>query len=140
VQQVSLAEAQLLAPFIVLVPERIPTEWFGSYSFIEPSKRPPSAACVSIHFRSDDGHESVSLSQHAVGDQPDQYNLMLKRDDWQTITRNGTDVQVRAIGSQTQAHVERDETFVFLSSETLTAEQLTTIAAGLKPAPASSSI
>ena len=124
----------------MLVPERIPSDWSGSYTFIEPSLRPPSAACVSINFRSHDGHESVSLSQHAVGDQPDQYSLMLKRDDWQTTTRNGTDVKVRALGGQTQAHVERDETFVFLTSETLTAEQLTTIAAGLKPAPASSSI
>ena len=139
-QLVPLAEVQQLAPFTVLVPERIPSDWSGSYTFIEPSQRPPSAACVLIHFRSDDGHESVSLSQHAVGDQPDQYSLMLKRDDWQTTTRNGTDVKVRALGGQTQAHVERDETFVFLSSETLTAEQLTTIAAGLKPAPASSSI
>ena len=135
-QLVPLAEAQQLAPFTVLVPEQVPSDWSGSYTFIEPSQRPPSAACVSIHFRSDDGHESVSLSQHAVGDQPDQYNLMLQREDWQTITRNGTDVQVRALGGQTQAKIERDETFVFLSSETLTAEQLTTIAAGLKPAPA----
>ena len=94
---------------------------------------------MSISFRSDDGHESVSLSQYAVGDQPDQYNLMLKRDNWQTINRNGTDVKVRS-GSQTQAHIERDETFVFLTSETLTAEQLATIAAGLKPAPTASSV
>ena len=140
VQHVPLAKAQQLAPFTVLVPERIPTDWFGSYTFIEPSQQPPSAACVSIHFRSHDGHESVSLSQYAIGDQPDQYNLMLKRDDWQTITRNGTDVKVRAPGGQTQAQIDRAETFVFLTSETLTAEQLTTIAAGLKPAPAASSI
>ena len=139
-QHVPLAEAQQLAPFTVLVPEQIPSDWSGSYAFIEPSQRPPSAAYVSINFRSHDGHESVSLSQYAVGDQPDQYNLMLDRGDWETITRNGTDVQVRTPGSQTQAHIERDETFVFLTSETLTAEQLTTIAAGLKPAPAASSI
>jgi hypothetical protein len=139
-QPVPLAEAQQLAPFTVLVPERIPSDWRGSYTFIEPSQRPPLPACVSIHFRSDDGHESVSLSQYAVGDQPDQYNLMLKRDDWQTITRNGADVKVRAPGGQAQAHVERDETFVFLTSETLTAEQLTSIAARLKPAPAAPSV
>ena len=96
VQHVPLAEAQQLAPFTVLVPERIPTDWFGSYTFIEPSQQPPSAACVSIHFRSHNGHESVSLSQYAIGDQPDEYNLMLKRDDWQTITRNGTDVKLWA--------------------------------------------
>ena len=139
VQHVPLAEAQQLAPFSMLVPERIPADWGASYTFIEPSRRPPSAACVLINFRSDDGHESVSLSQYAVGDQPDQYNLMLKRDDWRTINRNGTDIKVRS-GGQTQAHIERDETFVFLTSETLTAEQLATIAAGLKPAPTASSV
>jgi hypothetical protein len=139
VQQVPLAEAQQLASFTVLVPERIPADWGASYTFIEPSRRPPSAACVLINFRSDDGHESVSLSQYAVGDQPDQYNLMLKRDDWRTINRNGTYIKVRS-GGQTQAHIERDETFVFLTSETLTAEQLATIAAGLKPAPTASSV
>jgi hypothetical protein len=134
VRHVPLAQAQQLAPFTVLVPERNPSDWGASYAFIEPSQRPPSPACVSINYRSDDGHERVSLSQYAVGDQPNQYNLMLKRDDWQTITRDGTDVKVRA-GSQTQAHVERHETFVFLTSETLTVEQLAIIAAGLKPAP-----
>ena len=140
VRHVPLAEAQQLAPFTVLVPARIPPAWGAEYAFIEPSRRPPSAACVSINYRSDDGHEGVSLSQYAVGDQPDQYNLMLKRDDWQTITRNGTDLQVRAPGSQTQARIERDGTFVFLTSETLTADQLATIAAELKPAPTTSSV
>jgi hypothetical protein len=75
VHHVPLAEAQQLAPFTVLVPGRIPADWGASYTFIEPSRRPPSAACVSINFRSGDGHQSVSLSQYAIGDQPDQYNL-----------------------------------------------------------------
>jgi hypothetical protein len=35
-----------------------------------------------------------------------------------TITRNGTDVQVRAPGGQTQAQIERDGTFVFLTFAT----------------------
>jgi hypothetical protein len=45
-----------------------------------------------------------------------------------------------ALGPQTQAHLERDGTFVFLMSETLNSDQLVTIAAGLKPAPSTSSI
>jgi hypothetical protein len=45
-----------------------------------------------------------------------------------------------ARGPQTQAHLERDGTFVFLMSETLNSDQLATLAAGLKPAPTSSSI
>lgn len=139
-RHVPLMEAQQLAPFTVLIPERIPPDWRSSYAFIEPSPRPPSAVCVAINYHADDGHESVSLSEYAAGDQPEQYNLMIKHDEWQTITRNGTDIRVRAPGNQAQAHIERDGTFVFLSSETLTAEQLASLAAGLKPAPTTSSI
>lgn len=131
--------AQQLAPFTVLIPERLPPDWHSCYAFIEASRRPPSAACVSIDYHADDGHESVSLSEYAAGDQPDQYNLMIKHDEWQTITRNGIDIRVRP-GSQAQAHIERDGTFVFLTSETLTAEQLASLVAGLKPAPTTSSI
>lgn len=94
--------------------DRLPTHWSASYTFFGPSQRPPLAPWVSIIYRSDDGHEGVSLSQYAVGDQPGQYNLMLRDGDWQTLTRNGVDVLVRA-GSQTQAHIERDQTFVFLT-------------------------
>jgi hypothetical protein len=135
---VPLAEAQQLAPFNVLVLERLPANWSASYTFFEPSQQPPTAAWMAINYRSDDGHEDVSLSQYAIGDQPGQYDLMLENDDWQTITHNGVQVQVRG-GGQTQAHIQRDQTFVFLVSESLTVEQLGTLAAGLKPAPTTSS-
>jgi len=46
----------------------------------------------------------------------------------------------RSAGPQTQAHLERDGTFVFLMSETLNGDQLATIAGGLKPAPSTNSI
>ncbi|MBV9536762.1 MAG: hypothetical protein JO321_15265 [Solirubrobacterales bacterium] len=139
-RHVPLTEAQQLAPFTVLVPERIPADWRSRYTFVEPSQRPPHAACVLINYHSDDGHESVSLSEYAAGEQPDQYDLMIKHDEWQTITRNGTDVRARAPGGQAQAYIERDGTFVFVSSDTLTAEQLAGLAAGLKPAPNTSSV
>ncbi|MGH2892963.1 MAG: hypothetical protein ACRDPM_06815 [Solirubrobacteraceae bacterium] len=138
-KHVPLTEAQQLAPFTVLIPQRIPADWRSSYTFSEPSQRPPSAACVLINYHAEDGHESVSLSEYAAGDQPDQYNLMLEHGEWQTITRDGVDVRVRP-GSQGQAHIERDGTFVFLSSETITAEQLASLTATLKPAPTTSTI
>jgi hypothetical protein len=93
-----------------------------------------------INYRSNDGHERVSLSQYAAGDQPDQYNLMVKDGNRQTGTRNGIDVRARAPGNQAQAYIERDRTLVFLRSDTLTAEQLASLAAGLKPAPTTSGI
>lgn len=88
-----------------------------------------------LNYRSDDGHEDVSLSEYAASDKPDQYDLMIAGDDWQTITRDGTAVQVRRGGLQCQAHIESDATFVFLTSETLSGERLAAIAARLKRAP-----
>jgi outer membrane lipoprotein-sorting protein len=135
---VSLPDAQQRAPFTVLIPDRIPPDWHSTCAFIEPSHRPPSPAAISLNYHSDDGHESVSLSQYSASEKPDQYELMIKHGGWRTITRNGTDVQVRTPGgpgSQAQAYIERSETFVFLMSETLTGDELATLAAGLKPVP-----
>jgi hypothetical protein len=125
-----LVDAQQRAPFTVLIPDRIPPDWHSTCAFIEPSRRPPSPAAVSLKYRSDDGHASVSLSQYSASEKPDQYELMIKHGGWQTISRDGTDVQVRAPDGpgprQAQAYIERSETFVFLMSETLTGDELAT--------------
>jgi hypothetical protein len=60
---------------------------------------------------------------------------MIAGDGWRTITHDGTAVQVRRGGPQSQAQIERDSTFVFLTSETLSGDHLAAIAAGLKRAP-----
>jgi hypothetical protein len=140
---VSLADAQQRAPFTVLIPDRIPPDWHSTCAFIEPSDRPLSPAAVSLNYHSDDGHQSVSLSQHAASEKPDQYELMIEHGGWQTITHDGTDVQVRAPDGpsrQAQAYIERSDTFVFLMSETLTGDELAALAAGLKPAPSTGTL
>ena len=140
---VSLADAQQRAPFTVLIPDRIPPDWHSTCAFIEPSDRPLSPAAVSLNYHSDDGHQSVSLSQYSAIEKPDQYELMMKHGGWRTITHDGTDVQVHAPDGpsrQAQAYIERSKTFVFLMSETLTGDELATLAAGLKPAPSTRTI
>lgn len=137
-QRVTATEAQQRASFTVLIPDRIPADWHVDCVFIEPSQRPPRPASLTLNYHSDDGHESVSLSQYSASEKPDQYELMIKHGGWRTIARDGTDVQARTPGgpgSQAQAYIERGETFVFLISETLTGEELATLATGLKPAP-----
>ena len=64
---------------------------------------------------------------------------MIADDGWHTVTHDGAAVQVRAPGAQTQAHIERDGTFVLLTSETLSGARLAAIAAGLKPVPGETS-
>jgi hypothetical protein len=141
-QHVTLTEAQQRAPFTVLMPDRVPASWQARCTFFEASQRPPSPAQVSLNYRSDDGHESMSISQMAAADRASHhYENMVNNDDWQELTRDGTSVNVRPAGwGQAQAHLERDGTFAFLVSHNLTSDQLATIAAGLRPAPSTSSI
>jgi hypothetical protein len=109
--------------------------------FIEASQRPPLAAQVSLNYRSDDGHQSISISQMAAADAAHRYGNMIDDENWQEVDRGGTSVRIRpAEWPQSQAYIERDGTFVFLVSDNLTGDQLATIAAGLRPAPSTGSI
>jgi hypothetical protein len=143
-QRLSLPEAQQLAPFTVLIPDRIPDNWHVHCIFVEPSARPPWPAQVSLNYSSDDGHESVSLSQSSAADRSEGWHdEMTSGDGWEDVVHDGTLIRVTkpgARGPQAQAHLEREGTFVFLMSETLNSGQLAALAAGLKPAPSTSSI
>jgi hypothetical protein len=140
-QHITLTEAQQRAPFTVLMPDRVPTSWRVHCMFIEASQRPPLAAHVSLSYRSDDGHQSISISQMAAADASHHYGNMIDDENWQEVARDGTSVRVRpAEWGQAQAQIERDGTFVFLVSDNLTGDQLATIAAGLRPAPSTDSI
>jgi len=138
-QPLPLPQVQQRAPFTVLIPDRIPANWHVNCFFIEASTRPPQPAQVSLHYSSDDGHENVSLAQSSATNRPYGHRELTRGDAWQDIERNGTMVRVAKpdalFGSQAQAHLERDGTFVFLSSDTLNSDQLATLAASLKPAP-----
>lgn len=141
-QHVTLTEAQKRAPFTVLRPDRVPASWQAHCTFLEASRRPPSPPQVSLSYHSGDGHESVSIDQMAAADRPaHHYENMVNHGDWQEVTRDDTTVKVRPAGwGQAQAYLERDGTFAFLVSDNLTGDQLAMIAAGLRPAPDTSSI
>jgi hypothetical protein len=142
-QRMPIPEAQQRAPFTVLIPDRVPASWHVHCVFVEPSERPKSPAQISLNYNSDDGHESVHISQCAVHEKQSQYDEMIRGDGWDEVVRDGTTIGVTkpdAAGNQAQAHLERDGTFVFLMSETLGPEQLANLAAGLRPAPSTSSI
>jgi hypothetical protein len=142
-QRLSVPEAQQRAPFTVLIPYRIPANWHVLCVFREAATRPPRPATVSLNYRSADGHESVSLSESSATDRPSGYEQLTSSDAWQDVECNGTVVRVTkpdALGPPAQAHLERDGTFVILTSETLNSDQLANLAAGLKPAPTTGSI
>jgi hypothetical protein len=140
VEHVTLVEAQLRAPFTVLTPDTVPANWQVDCRLIRPSERPPSPMQIGLSYRSTDGHESVSLSQFPAGGS-DPYRRLGDGEDWETVTRGGIEMKTRpARWGQTQVELERDDTFVHLMSDNLTRDQVLTIAAGLRPAPSTSSI
>lgn len=140
-QHITLTEAQQRAPFTVLMPDRVPAGWRMHCMFIEASQRPPSPAHVSLSYRSEDGHQSTSISQMAAADRASHYGDMVNDENWQEVVRDGTSVRLSpAEWPQVQAHLERDGTFVILASDNLTGDQLVTIAASLRPAPSTGSI
>ena len=143
-EHMPLTEAQQRAPFTVLMPGRVPSDWQLHCDFLEASERPPAPTQVSLQYRSESGHENVHLSQSSAADRPSIYDELTSGDGWDEVTRDETVIRVTkptAHGhAQVQAHLERDGTFVFLTSETLSSEQLITIAAGLRPAPRMSGI
>lgn len=139
-EQVSVTEAQQLASFTLLIPDQVPANWHPNCIYVPASERPPRPAQVSLSYRSDDGHESVSINEMSAADRPAHYDQMIAGDGWQNVPCDGIVVRVTKAGSQTQAHIERDGTFAFLMSENLGRDELATIAARLKPAPNTSSI
>jgi hypothetical protein len=120
------------------MPDRAPASWQVHCVFIAGSQRPPSPAHASLSYRSDDGHQSISISQMAAADHS--YEHMINDENWQEVDRDGTSVIRPAEWPQSQAYIERDGTFGFLVSDNLTGDQLATIAAGLRPAPSTGSI
>jgi hypothetical protein len=134
-EQVSVIEAQQLAPFTVLIPDRVPANWHPHCIYVPASERPPRPEQVSLDYRSDDGHQSVSIIEMAAADRPAHYDQLIAGDGWQDVPHDGIVVRVTKAGSQTQAHAERDGTFVFLMSENLGRDELARVAARLKPAP-----
>jgi hypothetical protein len=107
--------------------------------FVAASDRPPWPGSVALVYNSDDGHESVSLSQFSAAAKA---SVMLADDRWEDVGRDGRAIRAtrRDARSEAQAQLEHEGTFVILTSRTLTRDQLATIAAGLKPAPSTSSI
>ena len=137
--RLTVRDAQQRAPFTVLIPDRIPSDWHVTCLFREASQRPPWPGSVALIYRSDDGHDGVSLSQFPAADKP---SVMLADDNWEDVSRGGRAIRAtrRDASSEAQAQLEHGDTFVILTSPTLTRDELATIAASLKPAPSTASI
>jgi hypothetical protein len=135
----SIAEVQALAPFTVLVPERVPTSWTVHCTYFGGSERPPSGPGVSIHYRSDSGHEDLNISEGLADDFARQ--RIGTGEDWEEVTAGDRRVRVRGRGEQfpqSQLVLEHRGTHVLMVSNGLSREQLIALARVLEPAPGAS--
>jgi hypothetical protein len=139
-RHVTLVEAQRQASFTVLMPDTVPDNWQVHCRLIEASERPESSEQIALHYNSTDGHESISITQMPAG-ASHPYKSIGNEEDWEDVTRNERTIRTRpASWGQAQAQLELHGTFVYLQSDNLTRDQLLNIAAGLRPAPSTSSI
>jgi hypothetical protein len=139
-RSVTLVEAQQQTPFTVLMPESVPTDWQVQCRLIEASKRLESSTQIGLSYHSTDGHESVSITQMAA-DATSARRRASNQEGWETVTQNGVTLRTRpASWGQAQAELEIDGTWVHVMSDNLTRDQIVKIAAGLRPAPTTSSV
>jgi hypothetical protein len=92
---------------------------------------------VSIHYRSDSGHEGVSLVLQPAGEARNPHDTT----SWEDVQAGPYTVRVNGRGErspQSQLHLEHDGTSVLMISDTLSRDQLVALAATLVPAPPSS--
>lgn len=139
-RHVTLTEAQQQAPFTVLMPDTVPHTWQVQCRFLAASQRPPSPTEIGLSYDSVDGHESISLTQTAAGPS-NPHTQLVDEENWENVTRDGIAMKTRpAHWGQAQVELELEGTWVHLMSDNLTRDQVLRIAAGLRPAPTTSSI
>jgi hypothetical protein len=133
---IPVAEALRRITFTVLVPDWLPTGW----------RLLPYCACndtrglfppfVMLTYRPDLPHQNMVVHQMAVDDAPRIYGGLPDDDTWQEV--DGTPpVKVTPANKwlQARAHLTRDGTFAYLTSQGITTDDLVMIAASLRPAP-----
>lgn len=131
------AELEALAPFTVLVPERLPDGWEIDLRFHEGSPRPPMPATAHLHLRESRGLRSVGITQASVDAEGDVDEWDHARPAaWQVEVRDGVSMEWREPAEDwqpTRVRLERDGTRVLIDSTDLTAVELLDLAARLTP-------
>ena len=99
-ERLSVREAQRRTSFTVLIPARIPDYWHVTCLLREASERPRWPGSVALIYTSDDGHESVSLSQFPAVDKS---FVMLADDEWEDVVSDGITVRATRCDARSEA-------------------------------------
>lgn len=132
---VSVTQAQRVAAFTVLVPDRLPAGWQQVHHCVYADRPSWSSAQVVLYYRSNIHGEQASISQVAAAGSLQHFGAMIGDESYQEVLRDGTPIKIRPAdrSPHAEAHLVRYGTFAYLSSLSLTTDELLTIAASLRP-------
>lgn len=133
---VTLTEARQRASFTVLVPDHLPAGLRQVHAMFHQAS-PWAPEHLALNYRSDDGRQNMSIYQMAAEDASSHYGTVFDDDSWYEAFRGGTKIKIRPAGEwhPAQAVITRHRTYARLSSHSVAADELATIAASLRPAP-----
>jgi hypothetical protein len=127
--QVTIDEAQNLAPFTVWIPDRIEAGWQMTVHFSAGGDRPPVPATVSISYHRQDASRSFSIQEAAVGDR---HHFGVRGE---PLGRKGETLLVREPDQIAQVQLERDGPALLFQSSDLGLDGLLELVDALVPAP-----
>lgn len=132
-RRLPLAEACERATFTVLVPTSVPATWSMECVYRAPLPGVAASATVVLDYQDPRHVNSVQISESSVPGRDSVFDELIASGDWRSVELTSGQICVTTAGNQSQAYLERLGTFVFLSSLTLTADEITAVAAGLAP-------
>jgi len=128
-EHVTLERAAELAPFTVLAPAEVPSDWQLHVLYLPAEERPPQPPSVTLHYHSRDAGQQLNVAETAAGAED--------RHAWLTWEEAGG---VRVAGPAEPyglepgyAQVEREGTRATLSSAELPRERIAALARSLRP-------
>ena len=128
-EHVTLEQAAELAPFTVLSPAEVPSDWQLHVVYLVGEERPPIPPTVNLHYHSSDAGQQVNIAQNAAG-AADHHEWL----EWEE--HDGV-----LVAGQAEPHglepgyvrVEREGTRATLSSAELARDRLVELARSLRP-------
>lgn len=128
-EHVTLERAAELAPFTVLAPSEVPSDWQLHALYLPGEERPPQPPSVTLHYHSRDAGQQLNVAQTAA-DAEDQHVWLT----WEEADGVRVAGPAEPHGLEPgYAQVERDGTRATLSSAELPRERIAALARSLRP-------
>ncbi|MHB1243328.1 MAG: hypothetical protein ACYC1P_08025 [Gaiellaceae bacterium] len=128
-ENVTLERAAELAPFTVLAPAEVPSDWQLHVLYLPGEERPPQPPSVTLHYHSRDAGQQLNVAQTAAGAEDRHVWLAWEEADGVRVAGPAEPYGLEP----GYAQVERDGTRATLSSAELPRERIAALARSLRP-------